>query len=365
MFRRRGLAVLATVLLLALPLSAAPAFAGSAASLRVMTRNLYLGAELGPLFSVTTFPELLEKVGMAWATVQATDFPERAEVLAEEIAEFDPHVVGLQEVELWRSQIPGDGPATPAATVEFDFLALLLDALEARGRQYEPVAVVTNFDVEAPRLDFSSPNFLQDVRLTDRDVILARADLPGVFSVANGQGARFEQNLSFVGPLLGEIVIFRGWTAVDATINGRTVRILNSHLERSSPVHQIAQGQEILAGPANTSLPVIVLGDLNSAAGAGAVPGQSDTPTYANMLAAGFSDAWTVKRGDDPGFTCCHAEDLMNAQPTLTERIDFVLVRGDIAVSTALRIGHEVDDRTLSGLWPTDHAGVTAVLRVA
>lgn len=360
---RRGL--VAFLVLLILPLSAAPASAGTATSLKVMTRNLYLGAELGPLFTVTSFPELLQRVGVAWATVQATDFPERAEALADEIAEFDPHVVGLQEVELWRSQIPGDGPASPATTVEFDFLALLLDALEARGRDYEPVAVVTNFDTEAPRLDFSSPNFLQDIRLTDRDVILARADLPAsVFSTTNGQGARFVQNLSLVGPVLGEIVVFRGWTAVDATIRGRTVRIVNTHLERLSPVVQIAQGQEILAGPGSTSLPVVLLGDLNSAAGAGGVPGESDTPTYANMLAAGFADAWSVKHGDDPGFTCCHAEDLLNLEPTLTERIDFVLLRGDIAVSTVVRIGHEVDDRTPSGLWPTDHAGVMAVLRV-
>jgi endonuclease/exonuclease/phosphatase family metal-dependent hydrolase len=356
----------AVILILAVlvPWSARPVSAASDPVLKVMTRNLYLGADLGPVLAVTSFGELVQEVGTAWAKVQATDFPVRAEALADEIAWFDPHVVGLQEVELWRSQIPGDGPVSAAATVEFDFLELLLDALAARGSHYEPVAVVTNFDLEAPRLDVTSPNFLQDIRLTDRDVILARTDLPSsVFSVSNGQGARFAANLSIAGPVLGEVVLSRGWTAVDATIQGRTVRIVNTHLERLSPFHQVAQGQEILDGPAATALPVVLLGDLNSAAGAGAVPGESDTPTYANMIADGFSDAWSVKRGGD-GFTCCHAEDLLNVEPTLTERIDFVLVRGTIAIAAATRVGEEEDDRTPSGLWPSDHAGVSAVLRL-
>lgn len=74
------------------------------AALKVMTRNLYLGAELGPVLAVTSFEELVQEVGVVWAKVQSTDFVERAEALADEIAEFDPHVVGLQEVELWRSQ---------------------------------------------------------------------------------------------------------------------------------------------------------------------------------------------------------------------------------------------------------------------
>jgi endonuclease/exonuclease/phosphatase family metal-dependent hydrolase len=356
----------ALILILAVlvPWSAGPASAKSDPVLKVMTRNLYLGADLGPVLAVTSFEQLVQQVGIAWAKVQATDFPERAGALADEIAEFDPHVVGLQEVELWRSQIPGDGPISAATTVELDFLDLLLDALAARGSHYEPIAVVTNLDVEAPRLDLSSPNFLQDIRLTDRDVILARTDLPtDVFSVSNGQGARFDVNLSLVGPVLGEVILFRGWTAVDATIQDRTVRIVNTHLERLSPFHQVAQGQEILAGPANSPLPVVLLGDLNSAAGAGAVPGESDTPTYDNIIAAGFSDAWSVKRDED-GFTCCHAEDLLNVEPTLTERIDFVLVRGSIAIAAATRVGEEEDDRTPSALWPSDHSGVSAVLRL-
>jgi endonuclease/exonuclease/phosphatase family metal-dependent hydrolase len=290
---------------------------------------------------------------------------ERAEALADEIAETDPQLVGLQEVELWRSQTPADLSDKPNAThLEFDFLQLLLDALAARGRHYAPAAIVTNFDSEAPRATAASPTGLQDIRLTDRDVILARTDLPRrVFSVSNPQRSHFQTNLTISNPVFSFTVV-RGWTAVDATVKGHKVRVVNTHLERFSPQVQVAQGNEILAGPANTSLPVVLLGDLNSAAGEGGVPGQSDTPTYDNTIAAGFADAWSQKRDDDAGFTCCHAENLRNPVPTLTERIDFVLVRGDLGASTAQLVGHEVEDLTPSGLWPSDHAGVWAVLKL-
>lgn len=340
-------------------LVAFPGVPGAAApksgALKVMTRNLYLGAELGPALRATTELGFITAVTQIWATVQATNFPERAEALADEIAETDPHVVGLQEVELWASQTPGQLPV-----VEYDFLQLLLGALEERGLAYEPAASVTNFQVVAPAFTATGIQFLS---LTDRDVILTRADLPGdVFSVENARGENFESNLVLESDLLGEFEVLRGWTSIDVTTPAGTVRVINTHLERLYPPAQIAQGFEILEGPADTELPVVLLGDLNSAAGEGGVPFESDTPTYGNMLAAGFEDAWTLKQGDDPGFTCCHAEDLMNTAVSFTERIDFVLVRGNIAVASVQRIGDELTDRTPSGLWPTDHAGVRAVL---
>ncbi len=84
--------------------------------------------------------------------VQATDFPARAKVLADEIAAVAPHVVGLQEVEVWRSQTPSDfRPHPNATTVEYDFLALLLYVLAQRGKSYEAVATIQDADAEAPR----------------------------------------------------------------------------------------------------------------------------------------------------------------------------------------------------------------------
>lgn len=340
---------------------------GGASALKVLTRNLYLGADLTPLFGVTTPPELFAAVGQVFATVQATDFPERAKALADEIAASDPHIVGLQEATLWRSQTPSDFPSPPnAPDIEYDFLTLLLDELSARGKHYAAAATVQNDDAEAPRI---TPGGLQDIRLTDRDIILARTDLPAhVFAVGNAQGENFAARLTVPNPLLGSITVTRGWIAVDVSLHGQTIRVVNTHLERTAPAVQVAQGAELLAGPLDTTLPTVLLGDLNSAAGGiGAVPGQSDTPTYETLRAAGFADAAVTKakkRGKKAGFTCCQDADLANAASTLSERIDFVLTRGGITASSANRVGADPGDRTPSGLWPSDHAGVRAVLHL-
>jgi hypothetical protein len=41
-----------------------------------------------------------------------------------------------------------------------------------------------------------------------------------------------------------------------------------------------------------------------------------------------------------------------------------VLTRGGIRASSTNRVGHELEDRTPSGLWPSDHVGVWAVLHL-
>jgi hypothetical protein len=64
---------------------------------KVMTRNLYLGADLTPAIVATTPLELALAGTQIWNTVEDTDFPERAKVLAYEIADADPDLIGLQE----------------------------------------------------------------------------------------------------------------------------------------------------------------------------------------------------------------------------------------------------------------------------
>jgi hypothetical protein len=331
------------------------------ATLKVMTRNIYFGTDLLPVFEVESFEELLEAVATIFELVEATNFPERAKALAKEIATFSPHLVGLQEVALWRS-----GPAgpSPAQTVEYDFLAILLDELAKRGKSYEAVATIQNADAEAPR---SGPNGPQDIRFTDRDVILARTDLPARrFAVTDTQSDNFANPLTLeIGNLGLVIPIPRGWTAVDVTLDGRAMRVVNTHLEPLDPGRQVAQGDELLAGPLDTEMPVVLVGDLNSVAeSSGPVPPGVDTPTYANLLAAGFVDAAAGKKGKKPDFTCCQDADLANKTSNLTRRIDFVLTRGGFKAAAVKVVGNKRGDKTPSGLWPSDHAGVTAVLHL-
>ena len=80
------------------------------------------------------------------------------------------------------------------------------------------------------------------------------------------------------------------------------------------------------------------------------------------MRAAGYRDAWNdVGAGD--GFTCCHAAGLRDPA-SLDMRIDLVLFRGAIEAVSADVVGEAPDDRTASGLWPADHAGVLTTLRL-
>ena len=330
---------------------------GGSPALTVLTRNLYFGADLQPIFLATSFPDLLTRVATAFAMVHATNFPERAKAIAGEIAALDPHLVGLQEVALWRRGTPVDpalwAPGTPAETVEYDFLAILLGELAARGKAYAVVAKVENIDAQAP--GFTDTGLVHDVRLTDHDVMLARTDLPkSVFKVGGTASGHFTAKVT--GLLLGTPIETKsGWTQVDAHFHGRAVRIVATHLEPFDLHIQEEQRAELVSGPLRPSLPTVLVGDLNSPAPAGS--------TYAKMLEEGFVDAWTTSRPNDAGFTWGHAADLRNPEPTLTERIDFVLTRGNLTASSTNRVGHE-KDRTPSGLWPSDHAGVWAVVQV-
>jgi hypothetical protein len=341
----------------------------------VMTRNLYVGANLdlaiGAIFSGDQ--ETIRNATTAtWASVMATNFPERAEVLADEIAHSQPHLVGLQEVSLFRTGPPdtfSDNP-TPARRVKLDYLEILLEELDERDLHYAPVAVTKNFDVENPGdIDLGVETNIQDIRLTDRDVILARTDLPSSeLKLSNVQTANFQTNASLPIGTTGQFVtVLRGWGSVDVTSRGNKFRFINTHLEQEGSFNQVqvAQGEEILSGPANTNLPVILVGDFNSQADTDPPPVlPPGTLTYRNLIAAGFADAWRVTHPGELGNTFGHQPNLLCTTDDLTERLDLVLFRGTLSADAADVVGDEVDDDcTPSGLWPSDHAGVVATLR--
>ena len=344
------LILLPTAVVSATPLDASNPARGNARPVKVMTRNLYAGTDLGPLLTATSFPEFAYEVAQAFGRVQATDFPARAKVLAKEIQEADPHLIGLQEATLWRIGEPGvlDGDITPATTVVYDFLASLQDELSNLDLHYSVVIVQTEFDAEGP----STLGF--DIRITLRDVILAKADLPpDELTLSNANSANYNATLS-LPTIAGDLTFTRGWTSVDATVNRRTFRFINTHLEAFSPGHGLAQSNELLSGPADTSLPVVLVGDLNSS------PGEM---AYENLTAAGLVDTWLEANPTDPGYTGFNDADLLNPIPTLTTRVDHVLTSPGVEVFRSMIVGIDQDNRTPSGLWPSDHAGVVATLR--
>lgn len=321
----------------------------------VMSRNLYHGAALDPLFAPeVTARDIPVRAAGIWGRVVASDFAARAEVLAREIDLHRPSVVGLQEVALFRIQTPGDaamGGRAPATEEVLDYLRILLDALAARGIDYEVVASVQNIDAELPMVDPSSPTGLSDIRLTDRDVILVRGDVHW----RDPRAGRFSTLLPVqLGPI--PLDIPRGWTSVIVDDERMSFRFFNTHPEAFHPAVRHAQTGEVVSLLGGETLPVVLVGDLN------AEPGE---PPYRVLANAGFQDAW----GSVGGFTCCHAPDLRNAMPSLTKRIDYVLLRGefplaasfDASVRTEI-VGSRRGDQTPSGLWPSDHAGLVTTL---
>lgn len=333
--------------------------ATSPVAVRVMSWNIYQGAPLTPLFEPGLSPfEVIQRATQVWQNIQATDFPSRAEAIADGIAASRPEVVGLQEVAQFFTDPAGDGPFTQATDPALDYLEILLDALEARGADYDVAAVNSNVDVEVPVIVSLSPLDLDDVRLVDRDVILVRSDVVWSDPESENFIARFSLT---VGGFTIEVI--RGWSAVDILTGDAAFRFVNTHLETFAPQVQVLQAQQLLGVLASEPLPIAMVGDFNSEADG------STTPTYGLVVElGGFTDAWPPQ---GRGFTCCHDPDLRNLRPELDQRIDFVFLRGDFGlgppgfqggVQSAL-LGDKPSDRTTSGLYPSDHVGIVTTIR--
>jgi hypothetical protein len=322
----------------------------------VMTWNLYFGADTTQILSARTMDEMAKRADTAWKTMESTRFKERAQIIANQIAAERPHMIGLQEVALFRVQSPGDrlrGGMVPAETVVLDFEEILLDELNARGLNYRVVARVENADVEVPRANATG----DDVRLTDHDLILARDDVEADPSVLGN----YQAVLSVPFPDgQSNITVSRGYGIANFRWKGQDGVFVNSHLEIASfEAIQRQQAAELMELVSNFTVPTILVGDYNSSPEAG------QRSSYRLITQAGFRDIWNDRiNKQDVGLTCCQSENLANKNSLLTERIDFVFTRNDSSWLNkpvdARVVGAKAENLTTSGLWPSDHAGVVA-----
>ena len=349
----RIVALLAAVGLVVVPGAGA---AVSTPAVKVMTRNMYIGADLTPVVQATTLPQFLTATAQTFVKVQASDPRERIKAMAREIADADPMIIGGQEVELVeRDTEPptNDGPATPANTTVFDFLQMLLGDLALQGTPYTLVTSATNVSAEVPTaLGF-------DVKATDRDVILAKANLPSdELSWTNQRSASFTTNLTF-STVAGPLTFTRGYNVADFTANKHTFRLVNTHLEAFSNFIRSAQAAELLTGVlGDATQKQVMLGDINSD------PSDAGTNPYDLFAGAGFADSWTQANPSSAGLTCCFGELLDDPDASVFDsRIDVVLTRNaSEAASRAKIYGTDPDNRTPSGLWPSDHAGLNSTV---
>jgi endonuclease/exonuclease/phosphatase family metal-dependent hydrolase len=349
---------------------------GKGKVVNVMTRNLYLGADLAPAIGAPSLEAFVAANGQILREVTANSFPIRAKGLAREILAEKPDLVGLQEVALWRTGPPDLTPVITgkptATTVRYDYLQELLAQLNKGPDRYEVVVVQPEFDLEAPADENGVPgdgpnpaiaNAEINGRLTMRDVILARRGA-GV-QTANPQSANFKVLLPV--EILGQKVpIKRGWTAVDAKVRGsHWFRFVNTHLEAFDPAALVPsiralQAAELVApgGPATGSLPVVLVGDLNSDDDT-VSPG--DQQAYRVLLEAGL-----VERSTNDPLGCCLNSSLLaegagGSVSDFDHQVDHVMTNDPANIT--LEHSEVTGLLPVNGFWDSDHAGLFSALR--
>ncbi len=372
----------------------------------VMSRNLYLGADVG--VALELIPDFPAAAQFMWDQVAATNFSLRAPALAREVISANADVVGLQEAtnwyckkNLWSNKV-----------VVFNFTEQFLAATKAAGVEYvlarkgEERSLNIGYSIPAiPYLTMvSDPRTFQPLFGSNRaacgfeigDAIAVKKEHAAkILQVGNTE---YDASYSIVPKLM---TIYRGYTWVDLEHNGKNVRIISTHLESlwdSNKVPNAAlQAQQLISDTAQTKMPLIVIGDFNSdprdpRPDANSNPGgqpeaseeclaQVANPTinsaidtcnaYWLMRRAGFIDVgpdatnsknftWGMNALlTGPDEMRLKAAQALGNQAGFTDRLDYIFLKnGAVAVAASL-VG---TTPYKEGAWLTDHAGVIAAI---
>ncbi|MEZ5184855.1 MAG: hypothetical protein R2720_03845 [Candidatus Nanopelagicales bacterium] len=333
----------------------------------VMTRNIFLGADLGPALRATGGAEFVSAAGEIFRQLESTNFPKRAKGLADEIQQRKPDLVGLQEAALWRK-----GPVNlnavfnqkpVAKTVYQDFLKILLNKINKGKTKYEVVAVQNEFDFEAPADTDGNPKTgtsgaEANYRLTMRDAILKRKGV-GI-KTKDLKGAHYKRKNSFSVKVANFVTVtsLRGWLSTRAKMkNGRWFTFANTHLEAFDDRTQVPsirakQAKEFAKAMDKVKGPLIAVGDYNSDS-PGLVPG--DEQAFEALAKAGFKDIGTTSP-----LSCCisSSDDLKTggSKAEFDHRVDQIFTTTPKKVK---KLKTWVVGRKQSyGYWHSDHAGV-------
>ncbi|MGZ8946333.1 MAG: hypothetical protein ACXW1W_13025 [Methylococcaceae bacterium] len=355
--------------------------------LNVMTLNQYLGADLTPVLAAPDSATFNDALVNALAVAAQSDFRSRALAQADAIAQRAPDVLSLQEV--WNLSCsdfdsnPLTGCEDPMIVNAFlNHLELTMNALKKKGAKYKQIALVKDLDlakvniIGLPGIPFNVNGIDALLVAVDQDVILVRDGIkarPVTFPESLCQkpsvdGCNYQTVAEALTPA-GPLTIERGFVAIDTTIGGKNYRIFDTHLEvKGEDVNdplftffQASQASELiqtidLTIPFNRS--VLVLGDMNSSPVQEAPIPEIVTP-YSQFSTVYF-DIWELKPGDQPGYTCCQPEDLLNRRSALSERIDMIFsLDKPEKVSNVSVISAKTSPYRL-GVWFSDHAAVAA-----
>jgi endonuclease/exonuclease/phosphatase family metal-dependent hydrolase len=351
-------------------------------TLTAMSRNLYLGADLTPALTAPDLNSAVNAGGQIVNQVHATQFPTvRAGLLANEIGDVQPDVLGVQEGAWWRMATPaslipaltGHPSATETDPAGGDFLTDLLTELNTSSARYRLAASNDEFDFELPVNTGTGGLATADhnERLTMRDAIFVRRGV----SVSNISSGHYHVLLQVRLANVLPVNVTRGWVAADVKLHGRTFHVVDTHFEafdgntlnRGSdgllyPKGGIreAQARQLVApgGPTTSKFPTILIGDLNSdfpVHGDQVFPG--DALAYQAVLAGGFLETSPAV----PPFGCCIQDPNLTNPSTagITHRVDHIMSN-----SNEVRFQNGGLTSTYNGLWSSDHFGLWSTLLI-
>jgi endonuclease/exonuclease/phosphatase family metal-dependent hydrolase len=409
--RRRGriglVAILGLIAVLGLTLLPGAADAagkkkGKGTKLTVMSRNLYLGADLTPALQANSVQQVIDAGGEIVNQLHATKFPSiRAASIAAEIKKRKPDIVGLQEAALWRTaptnfDVVSSGPsATQVDPLGGDFVADLLGALNSGGKKasaakkgkkkgvrYRLAVVKPEFDFELPVNDDPNGGGLfgadHNERLTMRDAILVRKGVGIKFSRATTGTFNTLLRVNIGNPPVATVDVTRGWAAINVKARGRNLHVVDAHLEAfdSSGNNTTNQGTTLGRGDIRAAqatqlvspqpngavragkIPTILIGDMNS--DDDTVQPNGDRNAYMALLAGGFTE-----RSTSNPLSCCLNDPFLVGGPNsindFDHQVDHVLANR----SKVKFVKGFVDGRApVNGLFPSDHAALTSVLKI-
>ena len=238
-------------------------------SVTVMSRNIYLGADVGRALEL--IPNLPAAAQYMWDQVKQTDFSKRAKILAREINQSSPDVIGLQEATIWYCK---KYPWSKKVEV-FNFTEQLLDNLNGRyelvskdgvkalnpGFSINPIPFLTKVNDEQTFKEVFGRSSAACGFETGDALLVKKSDNLEVIEVGNSE---YEDSYPIVPTIM---TIYRGYSWADIKVNGVPTRFVTTHLEslwdENKVPNSAKQAMQLVSDLSNTKMPVIVMGDFN------------------------------------------------------------------------------------------------------
>jgi endonuclease/exonuclease/phosphatase family metal-dependent hydrolase len=358
----------------------------------VMSRNIYLGADVGKALEL--IPNLPAAAQYMWDQVKQTDFDKRAKILAKEISDNSPDVIGLQEASIWFCK---KYPWSKKVEV-FNFTEQLLAELGGQyllaekngikalnpGFSIDPIPFLTKVvDIQIFPKIFNQNTASCGFQTGDA-LLIKKALAADLIQVGNTE---YEVNYPIVPTIM---TVYRGYSWADIKVNNQPVRFVTTHLESLWDENKIPnsakQAKQLINDLADTKMPIIVMGDFNAdprdprsandpnpglqpVQSQNCLAKQSTCNAYLTMVDAGYQDSgpdsldaknftWgldALLKGADP--KRAEAAKAMGNQFGFTDRLDYIFSKNGTQVLSAKIVGQQAK-------YGSDHAGVVADIAI-